>query len=232
MTHWGEKWPRGIWFQNDVQKTQIKIAELIFKSVLCAQSLHHGKIRAVEIIGTHDAHAVCAKLWPQPFKWCINKWLHKWKDQFYVEVSYVDLPLDGVLAPQTIQRQPWAICCYCISYPLCHQCCSSTAHSQYIYMNVKTVSASPLDKSCVIIISDNIQRWQEISCTAHIQKCLSLVALPFSFFFQNQRSIDWKNAITRARWVNYICCIGTLCLSWQQKAISEWINRYTTDAVV
>lgn len=126
MTNWSEKWPKSIWWSfrmmmSHVQKTQIKIIQLIFMSVFCdkdcAQSLHHSKMRVVvEIIGTHDVHVVCVcKLFTTTlyaYKWCMNDWLHKWKDQFYVDVSYMNLPLDGVLAPQTIHRQSWAICCY------------------------------------------------------------------------------------------------------------------------
>lgn len=57
-------------------------------------------------------------------------------------------------------------------------------------------------QSCIIIISNIIQRWQDINCRAHFQKCSNL-PLPFHNH-QNHKTIDWKNAITRASRVNYI----------------------------
>lgn len=112
----------------------------------------------------------------------------------------------------TIWSNPFAT----ISYPLCQQCCRGTAPSQYIYMNVKpwVPILLQVDKSYVIIIRDVIQRWQDINCTAHFQKCPSLLALRF-FLTQNPESIDSKkkNTITRVRWVNCICRIWIFYLS-------------------
>lgn len=163
----------------------------------------------------------------------VCNWRLKWKEHFSIGMSDMNLPLDGTLAPQTlhIQSNPYAA----ISYPLCQQCCRDTAHSQYIYINVKPWVPIPLppDESYVIIIRDIIQRWQDINCTAHFQKCLSMLAVFFSLKNpQNQESIDWKkkNTITRVRWVNCICSTWIFYPSWLWRAICKWINRYTIEA--
>lgn len=74
-----------------------------------------------------------------PYVLCvsINDWTLKWKEHFSTANSWHDSATRWHISSTNLihtQSNPSAT----ISYPL-QQCCRGTAHSQYIYINVKTL---------------------------------------------------------------------------------------------